>query len=184
MFVIAAERDSSARYPSTRRARLLPFSFAPFTSNLPAPMSSITVPEKFTGYGAVDEAAGKAFNLTKIEFTPKNFTEDDVDIAISHCGICGSDVHVVTNGWPSPTSYHCIVGHEVSSLHRIVYAQVHGPPQLTASRFVNRSSEQSLALARTPPTKLARELELEHKLDLVANASCARTSASSTAKRA
>jgi alcohol dehydrogenase (NADP+) len=76
-------------------------------------MSSTTIPEKFTGFGAVDEASGKAFNLTKIEYTPKVWSEDDVDIAISHCGVCGSDSHTITNGWPSPTSYFCIVGHEV-----------------------------------------------------------------------
>lgn len=27
------------------------------------------------------------------EFEPKKWTEDDVDIEISHCGICGSDIH-------------------------------------------------------------------------------------------
>lgn len=34
-------------------------------------------------------------------------------IKISHCGICGSDLHVLSDGWPSPTSYHAIVGHEI-----------------------------------------------------------------------
>jgi threonine dehydrogenase-like Zn-dependent dehydrogenase len=27
------------------------------------------------------------------QFEPKKWTEDDVDIEISHCGICGSDLH-------------------------------------------------------------------------------------------
>jgi hypothetical protein len=27
------------------------------------------------------------------DFEPKKWTEDDVDIEISHCGICGSDLH-------------------------------------------------------------------------------------------
>ncbi|KAI1426418.1 zinc-binding dehydrogenase [Xylaria sp. FL1777] len=45
-------------------------------------------------------------------FEPKKWTEDDVDIEISHCGICGSDVHVLRSGW-YPTNYPCCVGHEI-----------------------------------------------------------------------
>lgn len=33
------------------------------------------------------------------------FSEDLIDIKIECCGICGSDAHTVTNGWPSPTPY-------------------------------------------------------------------------------
>lgn len=32
-------------------------------------------------------------------FEPKKWTEDDVDIEISHCGICGSDLHMLRSGW-------------------------------------------------------------------------------------
>jgi len=32
-------------------------------------------------------------------FEPKKWTEDDVDIQISHCGVCGSDLHVLSSGW-------------------------------------------------------------------------------------
>lgn len=32
-------------------------------------------------------------------FEPKKWTEDDVDIEISHCGVCGSDLHVLRSGW-------------------------------------------------------------------------------------
>ncbi|OTA65223.1 NADP-dependent alcohol dehydrogenase C [Hypoxylon sp. EC38] len=46
------------------------------------------------------------------EFEPKKWTEDDVDIEISHCGICGSDLHVLRSGW-GPTPYPCVVGHEI-----------------------------------------------------------------------
>jgi len=35
------------------------------------------------------------------EFTPKTWEETDVDIKISHCGICGSDLHVLRSGWVS-----------------------------------------------------------------------------------
>ncbi|KAI0099100.1 zinc-binding dehydrogenase [Nemania sp. FL0031] len=46
------------------------------------------------------------------QFEPKKWTEDDVDIEVSHCGICGSDIHVLRSGW-FPTNYPCCVGHEI-----------------------------------------------------------------------
>nr|POE92398.1 nadp-dependent alcohol dehydrogenase 7 [Quercus suber] len=45
-------------------------------------------------------------------FEPKVWQEDDVDIEISHCGICGSDLHMLKSGW-GPTPYPCVVGHEI-----------------------------------------------------------------------
>lgn len=32
-------------------------------------------------------------------YEPKKWTEDDVDIEISHCGVCGSDLHMLRSGW-------------------------------------------------------------------------------------
>ncbi|KAK9771749.1 putative Zinc-binding dehydrogenase [Seiridium cardinale] len=46
------------------------------------------------------------------DFEPKKWTEDDVDIEISHCGICGSDLHMLKSGW-GETPYPCVVGHEI-----------------------------------------------------------------------
>lgn len=40
-------------------------------------------------------------------YEPKKWTEDDVDIEISHCGVCGSDLHVLKSGW-SPTPYRML----------------------------------------------------------------------------
>lgn len=34
-------------------------------------------------------------------FEPKKWQEDDVDVQISHCGVCGSDIHVMRSGWGS-----------------------------------------------------------------------------------
>lgn len=45
-------------------------------------------------------------------FTPKPFEETDVDIQVTHSGICGSDIHTLRSGW-SPTDYPCCVGHEI-----------------------------------------------------------------------
>jgi alcohol dehydrogenase (NADP+) len=45
------------------------------------------------------------------EYEPKKWEETDVDIQISHTGICGSDLHTLRSGWP--TMYPCVVGHEI-----------------------------------------------------------------------
>ena len=37
-------------------------------------------------------------------FEPKKWSEDDVDIEVSHCGVCGSDLHTLKSGW-FPTPY-------------------------------------------------------------------------------
>jgi alcohol dehydrogenase (NADP+) len=42
----------------------------------------------------------------------KPFEDHDVDIAISACGVCGSDVHTITGGWGDFPTPLC-VGHEV-----------------------------------------------------------------------
>ena len=32
-------------------------------------------------------------------YEPKNWQETDVDIKVTHCGICGSDLHTLRSGW-------------------------------------------------------------------------------------
>jgi alcohol dehydrogenase (NADP+) len=50
--------------------------------------------------------------MTWSPFNPKPFTPIDIDIAISHCGICGSDIHTLRSGWGT-THYPVCVGHEI-----------------------------------------------------------------------
>ncbi|KAI2080948.1 hypothetical protein LOZ36_006342 [Ophidiomyces ophidiicola] len=50
--------------------------------------------------------------LTFTTFKPKPFSPFDVDIKVTHCGICGSDIHTLRSGW-GPTNYPCVVGHEI-----------------------------------------------------------------------
>ncbi|OZJ02926.1 hypothetical protein BZG36_04127 [Bifiguratus adelaidae] len=68
----------------------------------------MSVPEKFTGYGATDGTG----RLSKFQYDPKPFGDHDIDIKISHCGICGSDLHTLYSGW-GPTDYPVVVGHEI-----------------------------------------------------------------------
>lgn len=51
--------------------------------------------EGWLGHGP-DAAEG---NMSWGEFEPKTWQEDDVDIQVTHCGVCGTDMHVLRNGW-------------------------------------------------------------------------------------
>ncbi|EME81247.1 uncharacterized protein MYCFIDRAFT_64526 [Pseudocercospora fijiensis CIRAD86] len=66
---------------------------------------------RFEGWLGEDASAAKG-KMQWGEFEPKKWEEDDVDIEISHCGVCGSDLHMLSSGW-GPTPYPCVVGHEI-----------------------------------------------------------------------
>ncbi|EEA18807.1 hypothetical protein TMatcc_010649 [Talaromyces marneffei ATCC 18224] len=66
---------------------------------------------KFEGWVAEDPSAANG-NMKWKEFEPKEWEETDVDIKVTHCGICGSDLHTLRSGW-SPANYPCCVGHEI-----------------------------------------------------------------------
>lgn len=51
----------------------------------------------------------------KMEWTcyePKAFEETDIEIKISHCGICGNDLSHLRSGW-KPADYPIVAGHEI-----------------------------------------------------------------------
>jgi D-arabinose 1-dehydrogenase-like Zn-dependent alcohol dehydrogenase len=52
-------------------------------------------------------------------FTPKTWTENDVDIKITHCGVCGSDLHTLKSGW-GPTQYRKSVLERPKTVHLLV----------------------------------------------------------------
>ncbi|EON66752.1 hypothetical protein W97_05998 [Coniosporium apollinis CBS 100218] len=66
---------------------------------------------KFQGWMGLDKDAVNG-NMVWQEYEPKPFEDTDVDIKITHCGICGSDIHTLRSGWV-PTSYPVCVGHEI-----------------------------------------------------------------------
>ncbi|KAM0335114.1 hypothetical protein ACHAQA_000150 [Verticillium albo-atrum] len=67
-------------------------------------------PDTFEGF-CVDSPKGWN-QFSKQTLTPKPFTDDDVDVEIECCGVCGSDVHSITGGWGDFKGPLC-VGHEV-----------------------------------------------------------------------
>jgi len=65
---------------------------------------------QFKGY--VAKSAVPPGHLEWAPLQVKPFETNDVDIEISHCGICGSDLHTLRGGWKN-THYPVCVGHEI-----------------------------------------------------------------------
>ncbi|KAI5120604.1 hypothetical protein M0805_008080 [Coniferiporia weirii] len=64
----------------------------------------------FKGYGITD--AGKWSDFSIVEFPSKHWEETDVEVAITHCGVCGTDIHTLSGGW-GPVQLPQVVGHEI-----------------------------------------------------------------------
>jgi len=75
------------------------------------PAASESLPQHFHGWAC----PGKGKKLEYIELPLKTFDDDAVDMDVTHCGICGSDVHTMDSGW-GPTTYPCVVGHEITGV--------------------------------------------------------------------
>ena len=52
---------------------------------------------KFEGWMGLDKDSAKG-KLIWQEFEPKPFEETDIDIEITHCGICATDLHTLRSG--------------------------------------------------------------------------------------
>ncbi|KAG0364423.1 GroES-like protein [Gamsiella multidivaricata] len=52
-------------------------------------------------------------NLKPFSYHPRPIGPKDVEIEITHCGICGSDIHTITGGWGELKNGPCIPGHEI-----------------------------------------------------------------------
>ncbi|KAI8095606.1 chaperonin 10-like protein [Thamnidium elegans] len=64
--------------------------------------------DTFTGWAAT----AKGEPLVQMELKLRTWDEDCVDIDITHCGICASDIYTIDEGW-GPTDYPCVAGHEI-----------------------------------------------------------------------
>ncbi|CCD23000.1 NAD(P)-dependent alcohol dehydrogenase NDAI_0A08470 [Naumovozyma dairenensis CBS 421] len=73
-------------------------------------MTSSTSPAKFQGIAVLDHKDWK--NPKKVEFEPKPFYPNDIDIKIECCGVCGSDIHAAAGHW-GDLEKPLVVGHEV-----------------------------------------------------------------------
>lgn len=61
---------------------------------------------------AAKDSSGK---LAPVQFERRALRSHDVRIAITHCGVCHSDLHQVRDEWhdTQPTTYPCLPGHEI-----------------------------------------------------------------------
>lgn len=53
---------------------------------------------KFEGWVGLDPTAAEGHMVWR-SFEPKPWEETDVDIKVTHSSICGTDVHILRNGW-------------------------------------------------------------------------------------
>jgi len=67
-------------------------------------------PDTFAGFCV--HSAEKWSSFKREEFKPKEFGAQDIDIKITHCGACGSDIHTLRSGW-GEVDYPICVGHEI-----------------------------------------------------------------------
>ncbi|OQR89975.1 hypothetical protein ACHHYP_05902, partial [Achlya hypogyna] len=55
----------------------------------------------------------KTTDVKPHSYSAKPFDEEyDIEIKVTHCGICGSDLHTITGGWGA-IKYPLVVGHEI-----------------------------------------------------------------------
>ena len=64
--------------------------------------------EKVNAYGAKDSKA----DLEPLEIKRRAVGDDDVQIDITYCGVCHSDIHTVRNDWKN-SKYPVVPGHEI-----------------------------------------------------------------------
>lgn len=70
----------------------------------------MATPERRTIKGFAATKPG--LEVEPFEYVSRPLGDNDVEIAISHCGICGSDLHTITGGWGG-AKFPVIPGHEI-----------------------------------------------------------------------
>lgn len=80
--------------------------------------------------GLAAHAAGA--ELLPFKYDPGKIGPQDVDIAVSHCGVCYSDIHLISNDW-GISQYPFIPGHEIIGKIAVVGSDV---KQLTVGQRV------------------------------------------------
>ena len=66
----------------------------------------------FRGYGVETTDPSLWSNFKLLSYPSKAFQDTDIEIAITHCGVCGSDVHTLSQGW-GESKLPLVAGHEI-----------------------------------------------------------------------
>jgi D-arabinose 1-dehydrogenase-like Zn-dependent alcohol dehydrogenase len=101
----------------------------------------------FKGWLAHNRDAAKG-NMEWGFFKPKPWEETDIDIRISYCGICSSDIHVLRSDWAS-TDYPVVVGHEIVGIAVRVGSEVKSG--IEVGDRVGVGAQSDACLCRKPP---------------------------------
>ncbi|KAF9955071.1 hypothetical protein BGZ72_004026 [Mortierella alpina] len=62
----------------------------------------------FTGWASTGTPELKKWN-----YHPRPLGPEDIEVEISHSGICGTDIHAITSEYGPPLNGRCIPGHEI-----------------------------------------------------------------------
>lgn len=71
---------------------------------MPLILTKMSTDYTFQGWMGEDPSAAEG-NMVWKEYEPKPWEETDVDIKITHSGICGSDIHTLRAGWVCCTTW-------------------------------------------------------------------------------
>ena len=110
-------------------------------NNIPSKLTSLTDPNNWE-------------DLKVIDFEPKNFEADDVELTITHCGVCGSDVHTLTQGW-GKSKLPLIAGHEiVGTVTRVFAAASRRLPGIEPFEAARSAGENTRRMRRKTEARL------------------------------
>src|SRR5688572_11598490 len=112
---------------------------------------------KFEGWLGHDEKSVHG-NMVWGDFEPKPWEENDVDIEITHSGVCGTDIHSLRNGWVSLL----VIYGDCCNTDRADSRKTWITPSASAMRSSARSSV--LDPRWREDSKLETVLALEHSL--------------------
>ncbi|RFU82194.1 alcohol dehydrogenase superfamily, zinc-type [Trichoderma arundinaceum] len=107
----------------------------------------MSVDYKFEGWMG-DDVSSSEGKMVWREFQPKPWEETDVDIKVTHSGICGSDLHTLRSGWGA-TEYPCVVGHEIVGIAVRVGSKAEG--DIKVGDVVGVGAQNDACLGRDGP---------------------------------
>ncbi|UKZ63776.1 uncharacterized protein TrAtP1_004999 [Trichoderma atroviride] len=113
---------------------------------------------KFVGWVAHDKESANG-SMVWEEFDVKPWEETDIDIKISHCGICGTDLHKLRSGW-GPTAYPIVVGHEIVGTAVRVGKEAAAQTGIKVGDRVGVGAQGDSCQCRKPPSDQGGSLRL------------------------
>ncbi|KAM0718350.1 hypothetical protein Q7P37_005419 [Cladosporium fusiforme] len=102
--------------------------------------------DMYKGWVADDASSAEGKMIWK-NYTPKVWEESDIEIKITHSGVCGSDLHTLRSGW-SAAPYPIVVGHEIVGVAVRVGSEAEG--EIEIGDIVGVGAQADACLNRDP----------------------------------